>query len=116
MIRRYSELKRTQVEHMKDGNGVIKFTHILNNPDEMLGKGRLFAQLTVDPGCSIGQHTHEGDAEIFYVLSGEATTQENGQDVTLYAGDMAVCNDGESHFLANRTNEPLKLIALILYK
>ena len=66
------------------------------------------------PGDSIGDHLHTGNNEIYYVLSGSADYNDNGTTVKIEAGDVTVCNDGESHGLVNTGSEPLHLIALIL--
>ena len=50
-------------ERMRGGNGNGEILHILNI-DEMR-KVRLFAKITLNPGCSIGMHQHEGELIIY---------------------------------------------------
>ena len=87
----------------------------VNGADEMYSKGRMFNVMTLAPGNSIGEHTHEGDNEIFYFLKGTGTYNDNGTYVKVGPGDTAICNDGELHGLVNDGDEPLEYIALILY-
>ena len=71
--------------------------------------------MTLAPGNSVGYHVHEGDNEIYYILSGTGEYNDNGNICTISAGDVTICNDGESHGLLNTGVEPIELIALILY-
>ncbi len=100
---------------IRGGVGETHMTKILNGPEEMYGKGRLFNIMTVDPGNSIGEHFHTGDNEIFYFLSGTGVYNDNGTEVRVRPGDTAVCSDGEKHSIRNDGSEPLVFVALILY-
>ena len=112
MIRKNSEFKRETREKMRGGNGEIHISHLLA-PDELLGHGRMYAELEFAPGCSIGEHPHENEAEIFYVLNGEITVTDNGEQRVLREGDVMVTSDG-AHSAANLTDKPAKLLALII--
>jgi len=101
---------------MYGGDGNVKVLHMLNGPDEMMGKGRLFAHLVVEPGCSIGYHVHEGEAETFYFLRGLGEVNDNGELKTVRPGDVAHTYAGEGHAVKNIGDEPLEFVALILYK
>ena len=100
---------------IRGGNGETEMRKILLGADEMYGKGRMFNEMILAPGNSIGEHAHSGDNEIFYFLSGEGEYNDNGTIVTVRPGDTVICNDGETHSLKNTGKEPLRFIALILY-
>ena len=70
MIRKADECKVEIREHMRDGDGQVQIQHFVDSA-ELYEKGRLFARLTLEPGCSIGFHVHDKDSEIFYFLSAE---------------------------------------------
>ena len=53
MIRHQEECKVDYNEQMKGGTGTVEVRHFISGPEELNGKGRLFAQLTLNPGCSI---------------------------------------------------------------
>jgi mannose-6-phosphate isomerase-like protein (cupin superfamily) len=101
-------------ENMRGGDGSVVIKHLLDK-ERLYGKGRLFAQLTVKKGCSIGLHKHEGEMEAFYILSGRALFNDNGTETVLYPGDVAYTADGESHSIANNGEEDCEIIALIVY-
>ncbi len=114
MIRRACEMA-DEAKCIRGGNGETLMKKILSGADEMNGKGRMFNLMTLLPGRSIGEHTHTGDNEIFYFLSGTGRYNDNGKTVEVAPGDVAVCRDGEIHSLANEGSEPLVFIAVILY-
>jgi quercetin dioxygenase-like cupin family protein len=112
---------RTRLEQIvefkciRGGNGEAEMHKITNNDAELYGKGRMFNRVILAPGRSIGEHTHTGDNEIYYILSGSGTYNDNGTILKVHAGDTTICNDGEMHGLVNDSDEPLEMIALVLY-
>ena len=102
-------------KNMFGAPGMARHRKILNGPEEMLGKGRLYNHVILDPGCGIGWHVHNGDGETFFVLKGEAEYSDNGAPTTLRAGDIASVLPGEGHSVMNNGTEPFEMIALILY-
>lgn len=98
---------------MRGGKGNVELLHIFKQ-DEMTGKARLFARITLNPGCSIGMHKHENEEEIFYVLSGKGTLNDNGNITELSPGDASLTGNGSSHSIENNGSEPLVFIAAIL--
>ncbi|MBQ6523645.1 MAG: cupin domain-containing protein [Atopobiaceae bacterium] len=114
MIRRQQD-QVVEFKCIRGGKGEVEQHKICESVDELYGKGRLFNLMIIEPGNSIGEHTHEGDNEIFYFLSGTGEYNDNGTIVQVGPGDTTICNDGEMHGLVNTGDEPLKFIALILY-
>lgn len=114
MIRHASE-QAVEFKCIRGGKGEVEMQKLLNGADEMYGKGRMFNVMKVLPGNSIGEHTHSGDNEIFYFLSGTAEYNDNGTKVQVVPGDVAVCNDGEMHGLVNNGSDDLVFVAMILY-
>lgn len=113
MIRRAADRVKYDKE-MFGGPGLAHMTRILQE-DEFEGHGRLCNHLLLRPGDAVGEHTHNGDFEVMYVLSGEGEYNDNGTQTTLRAGDVAVCRSGESHRLINNGPADMELLALVLY-
>ena len=113
MIRRKEEIRIRNVEHAQGGAGTVTF-HDWLLPEEAKNHGNVFSTLVVPPGCSIGYHEHHGTFEAYLVLSGEATVNDNGQEVILKAGDMNYCDEGQGHSTTNNGTEDLVLMALIM--
>ena len=114
MIKRAQDCSTKYNENMRGGNGIVAITD-LATPAELNEKGRLFAKITFNPGCGIGYHTHEGKSELFYVISGTGQYSDNGETVTVTAGDVTVCPAGTGHSICNNGEEPLEVIAVILH-
>ncbi|KJS23558.1 MAG: cupin [Clostridiaceae bacterium BRH_c20a] len=116
MLKKGSDLKREVIQCLKGGKGEVELIHLLEvDKNEFNGKGRLFARNTLKPGASIGFHKHEGDAETYYILSGEGTVNDNGTIKVVQAGDLVYTPHGESHSLENTGTTDLEFIALILF-
>ena len=75
---------------------------------------KMFAEIKLEPGCSLGTHTHTGEYEVFFFHEGEVTLNDNGTERKMHPGDFAICYDGESHGIANRTDKPASLFAAII--
>ena len=115
MIRKAEECMLEYREHMRDGDGTVEITNFIEGPAELVDKGRLFAKITLRPGCSIGYHLHDKDSELFYIMKGTAEYNDNGTMYTVSAGDVTICPVGGSHGIANRTEEIVELVAVIVY-
>ena len=104
------------LEHFKGGKGNTEIFHIVQNDEELNGKGRLYSVVRLQKDCEIGTHRHQGDTEMFFVLKGRGKTTVNGECVEIGPGDVVFTDEGEEHFLLNECEEPLELMALVLYK
>ena len=60
-------MKIRREEHMAGGNGHVIIKEILD-AEQFNGKGGLYAQVTLEPGCSLGYHEHHGESETYYIL------------------------------------------------
>ena len=114
MIKRAADMQTEYRPNMRDGNGTVELTSFAT-PEELNNKGRLFANITLKPGCSIGYHVHENESELFYLMKGEALYNDNGVERTLSVGDVMICPAGTGHSIANNGQENLELCAVIVY-
>ncbi|MCX7710769.1 MAG: cupin domain-containing protein [Clostridia bacterium] len=113
MIKKAEQMVREIREQMRGGKGSVEIAHIFNQ-DELKGKTRLCAKITLNPGCSIGIHEHVNEEEIFYIIKGKALVEDNGIKQEVQAGDAIVTGGGASHAIENTGNEPLEIMAVIL--
>ena len=108
-------MKSIDVEHFQGGEGFVHFDHILE-ASEMHGMNRVYAKVTLQKGCSIGYHVHQGDGEDYYVLKGTATIDDNHERMlTLHVGEHYFTPSGKGHSLMNLEDEELQVMALIIY-
>lgn len=113
MLKRSSEMISEIKEQMRGGKGSVVLTHIFKQ-EELGGKARLCAKITINPGCSIGLHEHVNEEEIFYVIGGSGIANDNGDQKTIGKGDALLTGGGATHSIENNGSEPLELVALIL--
>ena len=116
MIRKSDDKLIEIVEHPFDGEGSITVRSILNGSEEMRNKGRIFAHTTLQPGCSIGFHIHKGESETYYILHGKGEFNDNGIIKTVSTGDVTFTPAEQGHGMRNIGDEPLDIVALILYE
>ncbi len=113
MIKQARNIPRTCREGARGGKGISEMLALLS-PEELCNKGSMFNHVTLKPGASVGYHEHRGDFEVYYIIKGQASYNDNGTDYRISAGDVTVCNDGEGHSIENTGTEDLEFIALIL--
>ena len=96
MVKKADELKHVMLHNMKGGKGAVEKIASAE-PEEYEGGAKVIGRLVLRPGVSIGEHTHEGDAQ--YILE---------------PGDVTVCKNGESHWVENASEtENLELFVLV---
>ena len=114
VIRRRDEVA-VEMKKMFGGAGEVEHHRLLLGAEEMYGKGRLFNHVVIRPGCELGWHVHHGDGETYYILRGRGEYSDNGTLIEVGPGDVMYVGDGEGHSMKAVGDEPLEMIALILY-
>jgi mannose-6-phosphate isomerase-like protein (cupin superfamily) len=104
---------RTEIkEKMRGGEGNAEALHLVECANEK--NIRLLAQMTLQPGASIGSHAHEAETEYYVILSGSGLANDNGAETEVTAGDAIVTGGGAAHGIANNGSVPLVFIAAIV--
>ena len=99
MILDFSKIEETVKTQFYGGEKQLKaHMNIDKNNKILLG--------TLEPGASIGLHTHETNSEIIYILSGKGK-------VLVSAGLCHYCPQGCSHSLINDSNDNLTFFAVV---
>ncbi|MFZ2658622.1 MAG: cupin domain-containing protein [Victivallales bacterium] len=113
MIHRAKDLKCEVREKMRGGNGKVKIEHFWEAGKDLKAKTRLCAKLTLEPGDSIGFHTHDNEEEVYIITRGEAEAEDNGKTEKLFPGDTILTGGGAGHSIKSVGKEPLEVIAVI---
>ena len=92
---------------IQNGKGLVELKD-LTDREGLYGHGRMFAHVTIRPGCSIGDHPVE------HTLALEGVFNDNGKEVVVHAGDICATGYGEVHGMENRSDDVLEMIALIV--
>lgn len=102
--------------NMAGGPGSITRYSMIESNADLFNSGRTFAHIVIEKDCGVGYHIHNGDGEIYYILKGEGEYNDNGTVVTVKAGDVMHTLPGEGHGITNVKDEPLEMMALILFE
>ena len=105
------EIRR--VENMAGGKGHVIIKDLLGEK-ELNGKCRMYAEVTVEPGCSLGYHEHHGESETFYILQGFGDFDDTGTVRQVKPGDVTFTPSGSGHALVNTGVSNLIFMALII--
>ena len=107
MIIDFNEIQEVANPQFKGGEGNTMF-RTYNDGQNKIMRGRL------EPGCSIGYHSHETNSEIIYILSGEARCLYDDGEERLAPGQCHYCPKGHSHSLINASaTEALTFFAVV---
>lgn len=106
-------MKTERIENMCGGQGHLLIKHVLGEK-ELNGKCGLYAEVTIEPGCSLGYHEHHGESETYYILKGQGIYSDNGTLRMVKAGDVTFTPDGQGHALTNTEDTDLVFMALII--
>lgn len=115
MVKKNEDLRTITKASPFNGTGEITVRDILEGPEELYQKGRVFCHTTVYAGSGIGYHVHRGESETYYILSGRGTFNDNGVLTEVGPGDVLFTGDQAGHGIEASANEDIHMIALILY-
>lgn len=114
MIKTAHDMKVDVRTEFLGGKGTLTNYTFLDK-DNAAGTGRQFVKSVLSPGSSIGYHAHNGEFEVYYILSGKALVNDNGTESILTAGDSILTPHGSSHSIENIGDTNLEYISLILF-
>jgi len=100
-------------ENMRGGKGSVYFRHPVEKA-QLPAKSRLFAEIIVPSGSSMGYHEHMGETEFYYILEGEGILNDGTTCTPICAGDTVVTGNGGGHSVENESGKDLKMLAVIV--
>lgn len=106
MIINFDNTEEKVAEAFKGGKGRL----IMRTADD--GKVKIMREI-LPAGSSIGEHTHEGNCEVMYIIKGEITYVCDGKEETARAGEVHYCPAGHTHSAENRSNEDAEFFAIV---
>lgn len=114
MRKSLNECRVENISCLKNGQGITTVINFFED-ENFHSKGRLFGISIIEPGASIGIHTHLEDQEAYFILDGKGIYNDDGVEYEVNPGDLLICEDGHSHGLKNASDIDLRYIALIIY-
>lgn len=106
MLIDFGALSEKEHPHFKGGEKSF-FAKMFSDDNIKIMRARL------EPGASIGLHTHEGNSEVVFVISGEGKMLCDGEYEPLSAGSITYCPMGHTHSLINDSSTDLVFFAVV---
>ena len=106
MLIDFSQMEETVIPNFLGGEGALRAKMRVDE----LGK---ILHGVLEPGSTIGLHTHETSSEIIYILAGTGRVLYDGGDEPLSAGSCHYCPKGHAHSLMNDSGENLEFFAVV---
>lgn len=101
-----NNIEEVTLQNFKGGNGPLLTRNYVDDKCKIMFS-------TLPAGSTTGLHTHKGNCEVVYVLSGTPTFIYDGKEEQVQAGQVHYCPEGHSHYMENRTNEDVKYLAIV---
>jgi mannose-6-phosphate isomerase-like protein (cupin superfamily) len=111
MIVHSSDLAWAPKMGIRNGKGPARSADYLRPGDlaGVMSAGRT----ELEPGSSVGEHTHADSDELYLIVEGHGTGVLNGVRFPVAAGDLFVLKAGGSHGLENTSDAPLAFFGLL---
>lgn len=106
MLIDFNAMEEQVIPHFLGGEGTFR-------PRMRVDENGKIMRAALEPGSSIGLHTHETSSEIIYILSGTGKVLYDGEYIPLKAGDCHYCPKGHAHSLMNDGGEDLEFFAVV---
>lgn len=98
-------------ENNQEGN-VKMFLSDLSDFDGVHEKINMYAHARLNPREKVGFHIHTNESEIYYVISGKALYDDNGEKIEIESGTVTYTPAGSGHGIENIGQEMLEFMAL----
>ena len=98
MLIDFHSMEETVIPNFLGGEGAIRARMFVDERNRILHG-------VLEPGCSIGCHTHDTSSEIIYILSGTGKMLCDGVYEDLTPGVCTYCPKGHQHSLMNDNPE-----------
>lgn len=106
MVIDFDDIKECRTMNFKGGKGLLDSRSFSDDNVKIMYS-------TLRPGSSTGLHTHNGNSEIIYIISGEATFHFDDTTEVVRVGQCHYCPEGHSHYMENLTDHDLVYLAIV---
>lgn len=103
---RIHDLPGEVIPHLRDGAGSVCKQAFEDDAVRIM-------ILTLEPGSSIGPHTHDVNFEVFYGVRGKGKILVEGGADAMFPGCVHYCPQGCEHSLVNDGDETLSVFAIV---
>lgn len=112
MIKKVHEIVPEIAEEVRGGTGTVSAHKLLDlYPGSSI---KSVGIVRLEPGASIGEHSHEGDEDFYYCLAGCGVVIDNGEEQPFTPGTLQITRSGESQALRNTGETELVFFAALV--
>lgn len=104
----------TEYENRRGGKGIMRMFNIMG--DIVFEHVNWLGIVELDPGSSIGVHTHHGEGELYHIIEGQGIFNENGIEVKVGPGNFCLIEPEQCHGLINTSNTKKMVLLACVYK
>ena len=101
MILKRDKTRCRKIVDCHDGEGVLWCAEVLADYKKTASGFKYIHDNHIEPGASIGEHSHEHDEEIYVILEGTGTMKIDGVEQAVGPGDVCLTRSGHAHDLTN---------------
>ena len=106
MLINFNDRTDTVLDHFNGGEGRL-IAKMFNDGTNKILRGLL------EPGSTVGLHTHSGTSETIFILSGTGKVLYDGGYEAVCPGSCHYCPNGHEHSLINDGQENLVFVAVV---
>ena len=99
-------------ESVRGGSGLVSAHKLL---DLFPGSAiKSMGLVRLEPGASIGEHSHDGDEDFYYCIAGTGIVVDNGVEHAFTPGSLQITRDGESQAIKNTGETELVFLGALV--
>ncbi|MGH0054328.1 MAG: cupin domain-containing protein, partial [Sphaerochaetaceae bacterium] len=102
MIKKTTNMQETIKEKMRGGSGQVVLKALAD--EGTVAHCRLFSEIRLEKGCSIGEHNHVDETEYYWITGGKGIVTESDGEKVVETGDLVITGGGASHAIRNEEN------------
>ena len=112
MIKNVHEVIPEVAEAVRGGSGSVTAHKLL---DLFPGSAiKSVGLVRLEPGASVGDHSHKGDEDFYFCISGTGIVVYNGVEHPFIPGTLQITRDGESQAIRNTGETELVFLGALV--
>ncbi len=112
MISKVHTIVPEVAENVRGGIGTVSAHKLLDlYPGSSL---KSVALVRLEPGASVGPHSHHGEEDFYYCISGSGVVVDNGLEHPFTPGTLQITRSGESQAIRNTGETELVFLGALV--
>jgi mannose-6-phosphate isomerase-like protein (cupin superfamily) len=112
MIKNVHEVIPEIAEGVRGGNGSVTAHKLL---DLFPGSAiKSLAIVRLEPGASVGEHSHQEEEDFYYCIAGAGVVVDNGIEYPFTPGTLQITRSGESQAIRNTGETELVFLGALV--